>query len=477
MLLKRALSFRLAMFLLGGQFVAYVLLLVGVLVANLTRASTSQYESWNDYAANEIRDLAKKSLIRDSNGSASVQPSPELRTLAERNPTLRYAVFDPSTGEALPGSSNELVTAFGGQHGAFESRYYVLNQFTTFRLKTEPNNELRGLISSVDTPIGRYTVAAYGYVFGWRHMIDDIYGDAIRVFKQLVPMFLITIAVGWTTLRRGLSPLMRAADKARQIDTESLNQRLEEKEMPLEVAPFVSAINEALARLDAGVARQRRFNANAAHELRTPITILLARVDNPREEGLRRDLRRQLNQLRNIVDQLLVSARLAGRTPQKEEIVDVAALVLSKVGDYAPLLAESGRLIAYEGPSSAISVRGDRRALESVVVNLLDNSLRAEPEGGTVLVRLAPGVRLEVADHGEGVTEADRTTIFEPFWRKSETTPGTGLGLAIAKEIVELHSGRIFVEETPGGGATFVVTLPEVVSARSATLISIGTSG
>ena len=362
----------------------------------------------------------------------------------------------------MPGSSSELVAELGGQHAGLGSQYYILNQFTTFRLRQELNSGLRGVILSLETPVGRYAIAAYGYLFDWKYLFDDVYADAISVFKQLVPMFLITIAVGWTTLRRGLSPLIKAADQARQIDTELLNQRLPENEMPLEVAPFVSAINDALARLDAGVERQRRFNANAAHELRTPITILLARVENPREAGFRRDLRRQLNQLRNIVEQLLVSARLAGRPPQKEETIDFAALVLSIVGDYAPLLAESGRHIAFEGPSSTVMVRGDRRALESVAVNLLDNALRAEPEGGTVLVHLSPGGTLEVVDHGEGVAVSDRKLIFEPFWRKSEATPGTGLGLAIVKEIVELHGGRIAVDETPGGGATFSVTLPAV---------------
>lgn len=462
MFVRRALSFRLAIFLLGGQFVAYVLLLIGVLITSLIHSSTSPYESWNDYAVNEVRDLIGKSLARDQNGAVYVEPTSELRALVERTPTLRYAAFDPTTGAALSGSSSDLIAELGAQYAGLGAQYYILNQFATFRLRREANSGLRGVILSLETPVGRYTIAAYGYQFDWKYLFDDVRVDAITVFKQLVPMFLITIAVGWTTLRRGLSPLIKAADQVRKIDTASLNQRLSESEMPREIAPFVSALNDALARLDAGVERQRCFNANAAHELRTPITILLARVENPREEGFRRDLRRQLTQLHNIVEQLLVSARLAGRPPRKEEAIDFAALVLSKVGDYAPLLAESGRHIALEGPSSAVEVRGDRRALESVIVNLLDNALRAEPEGGTVLVRLRAGVALEVVDHGEGVAESDRTMVFEPFWRKSEATPGTGLGLAIVKEIVELHRGTILVTETPGGGATFRVSFPKV---------------
>ena len=99
---------------------------------------------------------------------------------------------------------------------------------------------------------------------------------------------------------------------------------------------------------------------------------------------------------------------------------------------------------------AAIGARSNR-----VVANLIGNALKAEPVGGTVLVRLRPEGEVEVIDHGEGVAPCHRETIFEPFWRKSEATPGSGLGLAIAKELISKLHGRICVEETPGGGATF----------------------
>ena len=245
---------------------------------------------------------------------------------------------------------------------------------------------------------------------------------------------------------------------------ESLGHRLPENKMPSEVAPFVRAVNDALERLGDGIARQRRFVANAAHQLCTPIAILRARVDNPRDDGLRRDLRRDLRRLQAIVEQLLVSARLAERGAEAKELLDFAAVVRSKVADDAPLMRENHRNIEFEGPPSAVMLRGDRRALESVVANLVDNAMHAEPEGGAIIVRLTEGAALEVVDHGEGVADFDREMIFEPFWRKSEATPGTGLGLAIAKEIMDAHGGHIWVEETPGGGATFKVAFPKTGS-------------
>ena len=93
--------------------------------------------------------------------------------------------------------------------------------------------------------------------------------------------------------------------------------------------------------------------------------------------------------------------------------------------------------------------------MASIISNLIDNALRAEPAGGAVIVRVGSDATVAVIDHGEGIAESDRTLIFEPFWRKTEATPGSGLGLAIAKELVEALGGRIWIEETPGGGATF----------------------
>ena len=105
-------------------------------------------------------------------------------------------------------------------------------------------------------------------------------------------------------------------------------------------------------------------------------------------------------------------------------------------------------------------MKGNPRALESVVANLIDNAFHAEPENGTIVIRLRQEVTLEVVDHGPGMSQPERELMPEPFWRESDAGPGTGLGLVIAKEIFELHKGRISIENTPGNCATFKVSLP-----------------
>ena len=182
-------------------------------------------------------------------------------------------------------------------------------------------------------------------------------------------------------------------------------------------------------------------------------------VDLRATARLKGHLKRDVSRIGAIMEQLLAAARLGGPGVDMTQRIDLADLAWRMVADYALLYLDRDRRVEFEERETPVFVLGDRRAIESVVANLLDNALRAEPSGGSVLVRVRDDAVLEVIDHGEGVPPEDRETIFEPFWRKSETTPGTGLGLAIARDLTTKLSGRIWVEDTPGGGATFKISL------------------
>jgi signal transduction histidine kinase len=423
----------------------------------------------NWYAEDPARARIVESLVRVDATTVSIEPRPELRELSARMPHLKYAVFDPASGAPLAGSSPELAASLRRFVVPLKESDGVspMSVKLRFLLTEEGRPDLFGGLMRVETPLGPYLMAIYGFEFEWSYVRRIVVDTMITTLGLNGLVFACGALVVWFAVRRGLAPLRAAADHARAIDMDSLEQRLPETNMPSEIAPFVRAVNEALERLGEGVARQRRFVANAAHQLCTPIAILRARIDDPRDDDLRRDMRRDLRRLQAIVEQLLVSARLNERGGDTRERFDLAAAVRLKVADYAPLMRENRRRVEFEGPSSPIMLCGDRRALESVVANLVDNALHAEPENGAIVVRLTNDAELFVVDHGEGVVESDRELIFEPFWRKNEARPGTGLGLAIAKEIVELHGGRISVLPTPGGGATFRVAFVQVEAAQN----------
>jgi signal transduction histidine kinase len=407
----------------------------------------------NDYAVPGVRDELIKSVTRESDGALRLEPIDALRTRIERTPTLRYAVLNAANCEPLPGSHPESVAAL-------VCRERVKTTAWWFHVVDESNSTSSGVASLEVTAFGPAIVSMRGYRVLWSDLPQILATEAKYIALHSGPVFAIAAVIVWFAVRRGLKPLSASAVKLGHIDMDSLNQRLSEEDIPIEIKRFVSAVNEALTRLDAGVARQRRFIANAAHQLCTPIAILRARLDDPDDETLRRDQRRDLRRLQAIVEQLLVSARMSERGGETKESLDLAVLVRSRIADYAPLARESERRVEFEGPSSAVALRGYRQALESIFDNLVDNALRAEPAGGVVIVRVTQGGSVAVIDHGEGVAECDRELIFEPFWRRSEATPGAGLGLAIVKELVELHGGTISVGETPQGGATFEVRLP-----------------
>lgn len=393
------------------------------------------------------------SLTPDAQGEIRIEPTTDLVEEMTRAPRMKFAAFKSLSREPLAGSSPELLVIL-------RPLIEISPTHVHFVLPGDPSDIRAGLMEPMRTPFGRFHIAVYGQKF----RLGDLYHAAEEEMRwltaYLIMAILMSAGAAWFAVRWGLKPLRIAAEQASRIDMNSLHQRLDAEDVSSEIRPLVDAINDALARLDAGVARQRRFAANAAHELRTPVTILGARLDAPEEASFKSDLKRDLRRMRNIVEQLLATARMGEQAANLNETIDLIALVRSAISDAALLAIRAGRQIALEAPSTSVLATGSRSALESVVANLIDNALRAEPKGGTIIVRIGEDATIEVVDHGSGVEKTDRDLIFEPFWRKNDSTPGNGLGLAIAKELVDAHGGRIWVEDTPGGGATFKLSLP-----------------
>ncbi len=452
---RPSLLLRLSALLLCAQIIGT--LLVGlILYANhILGFLTQSEEPWNLFGLQFSQELVVKSLVASESGAVRIEPTRKLRAYLEAAPWFRYGAFDLNSGKALQGTSPALADSLRIQNR-------ILPQYVGFKLDVEADQKLRGMAVPIDTPLGPYLIAVCGWKVSWNDLAEDFLMFEKITLEWDMPTLLVSIVVSWIALKHGLSPLNGAADQARRIDMRSLDQRISADKIPVEIMPLIATINDALARLDEDLSRQTRFLANAAHELRTPVMILSARANGIEKPTFRKEVQRDARRIRNIVEQLLASARLGKSESTLNEDVNLSQLVPSIVDDHALLAIKNSRRIEFDGDEDPIVVRGDRRALESVVANLIDNALRAEPEGGVVLVRVLKDATIEVVDHGEGVDENDREMIFEPFWRKNGTTPGTGLGLAIAKELVEKHHGRIWAEDTPGGGATFKIRIPSV---------------
>jgi two-component system phosphate regulon sensor histidine kinase PhoR len=219
---------------------------------------------------------------------------------------------------------------------------------------------------------------------------------------------------------------------------------------------------------------RRDFVANVSHELRTPLTAIQGFAETLRDETLDAERRRQFvevisrnaERLRALIEDLLELSRIEGRSqPLALESVDTAALTSSLLRDLRPRLDARSLQAGLRG--AAQPALADRRALEQVLQNLLDNAVKYTEPGGRIEVRLSSGdgkVRVEVADTGIGIPERDRSRVFERFYRvekaRSRDLGGTGLGLAIVKHLVQAMDGEVFLSSREGEGTTFTVVLP-----------------
>lgn len=231
-----------------------------------------------------------------------------------------------------------------------------------------------------------------------------------------------------------------------------------------EVAAVARSFNKAAARLETLVASHRSLLANASHELRSPLARLkmaltLAEDADPAAAArLREEARRNIAELDELVEEVLLASRLDARpTPQREPL-DPLALALE-------LAAETGAGLDEAADAGTERLLGDERLLRRALRNLLENARRyGGPQAPSLVLRAGPGtVDFEVADRGPGVPEAERERIFEPFYRlpgHAERAGGVGLGLSLVRQIARLHGGEVRCLPREGGGSRFVLSIP-----------------
>jgi signal transduction histidine kinase len=441
-------------YLVIAQFTAFFLAWAATLGLGL--AGVERFtQSWDELAAYRTASLVVDSLKRGADGHIEIEPSSGLQAEVARIPKLKFAAFESKSKTPVDGSSPELVARL-------EKVIEVNSSHTHFVLPSDPETPALGFMGPARTPYGRFHIATYHATFRLEDLFHSMREDLLTYAAYFVFAVLLSGATAWFAVRQGLAPLRDAAAEVAKIELDSLSKPLLPTDVPVEVSPFVDAVNEALRRLDAWAIRQRRITANAAHELRTPLAVMRARLENAKASALASELLSDASQLRSIVEQMLVASRLFEGQVSMDQEVNLSNLTGGVVAGLLPLAMDCNRFLDFEANPPHAIIKGNQRAIECVLTNLLDNAIRAEPKNGTIFVEVNAEGLISIVDHGEGVSPGHTDMIFEPFWRKSEKLPGTGLGLAIAKEIVDTHGGKIWVEETPGGGATFKLVFPKV---------------
>lgn len=301
----------------------------------------------------------------------------------------------------------------------------------------------------------------------------------------MLPQFVIlplAVLLVWLALVQAIKPLNRLEERIRARSPDDLSA-LDVEAVPLEVVPLVSSVNDLLMRLKDSIATQKRFLADAAHQLKTPLAGLRMQADLAQQQGANaEDLKHSLRQIgrssiraTHTVNQLLALARAeSGGTVLSHQPCDLARLTMDVVRDCVPRAMEKSIDLGYEGAepgSTGAHIPGNLTLLKEMVRNLVDNAINYTPSTperpGVITARVlldpfSGALVLQVEDNGPGIPLAERELVFQPFYRAlGNEADGSGLGLPIVQEIARQHHAEISVGDTRAGhtppGATFTL--------------------
>jgi signal transduction histidine kinase len=288
-------------------------------------------------------------------------------------------------------------------------------------------------------------------------LIDDIVEDFFKHVGWItLPILLVLLVTDIAIFRRALLPLRQASEIAQHIGPARTDIRLPLDEIPSEVRPLVSAVNKALDRLGEGFRVQREFTADAAHELRTPLSILRTRVETLDDPRIAQELHSDIEAMSRVVGQLLDIAELEGFAVDPSEVADLQAACAEVAGFIAPLALKQGKEIALLGGGAPVWVRGNAEMIKRAIRNLAENAIRHTPKDTVVEFVVEENGTVTVQDRGPGISDEERELIFRRFWRRDRNQQGsTGLGLSIVQRIAELHGATVEVQNRATGGAQF----------------------
>jgi signal transduction histidine kinase len=419
-------------------------------------AEDLQHRSLRDNA-----DLIARYLSAQPDGSIMLRLPPDIDALfSEAYGRYAYSVADAS-GRVLYSSRKGGEPVFGGDlHLPYPD--YLETKHVDVKL------------SGASVPVKAGDATVWVQVAQDLEHRDVLIDDIVREFFSRVgwitlPILLLLLIIDVSIFRRALSPLLKASEMAEKIGPESTDVRLPLETMPSEIKPLVHTVNQALGRLERGFLVQRDFTADAAHELRTPLSILQARIDTIPDRQVAKELSRDIARMKRIVSQLLDIAELEAFAVGPDETADLKAVCTDVAGFIAPLAVMEGKHILLDAPETPVRIHGNAEVLFRAVRNVAENALRHTPQGTIVTILVHDSGTVSVSDCGPGIAPAEQAQIFRRFWRKDRRgSTGAGLGLSIVKRIMDAHHGAITICNLHPQGCVFTLKFEPVRVAISA---------
>ena len=396
-------------------------------------------------------DALRDAVVRDAGGGISVRETPAVSKRRDQSPNFWFVVRDREGHSVSQGRVPREYAEIGAAlDGIGQARL-------GWNLDDGPRPTAR--MKWIETSAGEVQVlTGSGGTVSWRRVVLAASTLFLSVVLPIIVlMSLATLIATPIVIRRTLAGLGRVAAQAEEIDVDRRGTRLALQGVPSEIVPLVSAVNDALRRLDDGYERQQRFLVDAAHELRTPIAILQTRLESiplgPHGPRVLEDVAR----LSTLADQLLDLQRVDQGSDGLTD-VDIVAMARKVAAELAPLAIAAGYELSFETAAEHVHVHGDQGALERALTNLVQNAIEYGGRKGQIAVRVDRPARISVRDDGPGIPPPHRERVFEPFYRLNGRNRGAGLGLNLVQEIVRRHDGVVTIREAVSGGACIEMT-------------------
>lgn len=462
-----------------------LLLLAGLLAVGLVVADVVTYSSLDRFLAQrtdqELAGAVRPTARALALVAAGLEPPPDAgygippgtygAILAPTGRLVAQIEFTagPTASPPVPELPAAVVVAVADEGTTVVQTVAGLRGGGSYRLLAQPATSPPGDVLVVAVPLSGVDATLS------RLLLIELLAGALVLVALLL--------VGYLLVRVGLRPLDRMAAAADGIAAGDLSRRVEPADPRTEVGRLANAINEMLGRIEGAFAerraseeRLRRFVADASHELRTPLTSIRGYAEmfrrglaeHPEDLAAAMDrIASEAARMSSLVDDLLLLAQLDQGRPLARDRVELGVLAADAARDAQA--ADPARAVTAMVGEGDHAVIGDEARLRQVVANLVTNALVHTPPGTPVEIvvgREDDRVSLSVVDHGSGIDPATCDHLFERFWRadparsRGRSGGGTGLGLAIVAAVVAAHGGSVTVGATPGGGATFVVSLP-----------------
>lgn len=456
---RRRLTTEIARAIIFANLIALVGITFGFAVSGLT-----DHEHRFGDEVEHIVAVFEDVVDRTADGRPTIDVSDrDWQEMIEDHPDLIYIVVDPVSDTFLGNDSGSLRRTLG-ERWLHEWRRSIF----TLNLPGQP--EMHGAISTIAMDREPLRVAIAYSDNSWRDVRNWVFSEFVdEIAPTAVPALLISLVLTLFAVRRAMQPVAEVAGKLSGLDPTRSDARLDPDSLPGEIAPLVAAVNDSFDRMADAFEHERRFIADAAHELKTPIAVLRARIDGLADRAGTERLSADVDRLAHVVERMLASVRI-DNSRQALKPFDVAALARGIVAEHVELALTRGVEIALSVAPGPQSFVGDAEALSQALRNLLANAVRFSPAQGVVEVELTLDeagrcLVLEVRDRGPGLPPGMAKQIFTPFVSTAPSGSGhAGLGLAIVAACARRHGGKAQAENRVGGGAIFRLILPNPVS-------------